>query len=366
MTDRVECVVVGAGCVGLAVARALALAGREVLLLEQHDMFGTETSSRNSEVIHAGIYYEPGSLKARLCVRGKELLYPYLNERGIDHKNCGKLIVATSPAEVPRLDFYQNRARENGVHDLVLLGARDAQALEPLLSCEAALLSPSTGVFDSHTYMLSLLGDLENAGGMAVFNAPVMAVKLVGEGAEIEIGGEEPSTLQAKYLINSTGLHATAFARQIEGFPADHIAETRYAKGRYFMISGRAPFERLIYPMPTNDSQGTHYTCDLGGQGRLGPDITWNVPLNDYAVEEEARHAFWQAATQYLPSLQEDQLHASYAGLRPKIGPPGQWMDFRIEGPDVHGVPGIIQLFGIESPGLTSSLAIGEYVSELI
>ncbi|WP_306250161.1 NAD(P)/FAD-dependent oxidoreductase [Parvularcula sp. IMCC14364] len=366
MTDSVECVVVGAGCVGLAVARALVLAGREVLLLEQHDMFGTETSSRNSEVIHAGIYYEPGSLKARLCVRGKALLYPYLRERGIDHKQCGKLIVATSPAEVPRLAFYQSRAVENGVHDLELLTMQEAQMREPLLSCEAALLSPSTGVFDSHTYMLSLLGDLENAGGMAVFNAPVMRIRVIDGGSELEIGGEEPSTIQARHLINCTGLHATAFARQMDGFPAEHIAETRYAKGRYFMISGKAPFARLIYPMPTNDSQGTHYTCDLGGQGRLGPDITWNVPLNDYAVEEEARFAFWQAATQYLPCLKEEDLHASYAGLRPKIGQPGQWMDFRIDGPEVHGVPGIVQLFGIESPGLTSSLAIGEYVSGLM
>ncbi len=364
MTEKVECVVVGAGVVGLAVARAVALSGKEVLLLEKEPTFGTETSSRNSEVIHAGIYYEPGSLKAALCVRGKALLYTYLRERGIGVRPCGKLVVATSADEVSGLEFYQNRGRENGVHDLELISGADAQGLEPMLVCEAALVSPSTGIFDSHNYMLSLLGDFENAGGMVAFNAPFVEAHPVESRICVQVGGDEPLELDAKYLINCAGLYATEVARRIDGLSDAHIVETRYAKGRYFMISGKPPFSRLIYPMPTNDSQGTHYTCDLGGQGRLGPDIIWDVARGDYEVEETARTAFAEAARRYLPSLQEENLQPSYAGLRPKIGPPGEWMDFRIDTEDLHGVTGLVNLFGIESPGLTSSLAIGEYVAE--
>ncbi|GGC97778.1 NAD(P)/FAD-dependent oxidoreductase [Aquisalinus flavus] len=365
MGERVDCVVIGAGVVGLAVARALALSGREVMVLEQHDAFGTETSSRNSEVIHAGIYYEPGSLKARLCVRGKAMLYPYLAERGVPHLNCGKLIVATSPAEVPGLQKLMARAEENGVRDLRLLSAEEAQAMEPALSCEAAIWSPSTGVFDSHTYMLSLLGDIENAGGMAVFNAPVVGGRVREGGVEIDVGGEAAVTLDAALVVNCAGLHASKVARMIEGFPADKVPETRYAKGRYFTYSGKAPFERLIYPMPSADSQGTHYTRDLGGQGRLGPDVLWGVELGDYDVEADARDRFWQDAVKFWPGLEKDKLHASYAGIRPKITSPGVWADYRIDGPQVHGVPGMIQLFGIESPGLTASMAIGSFVASL-
>ncbi len=365
MTEKVECVVIGAGVIGLAVARALALSGREVILLEQHDTFGTETSSRNSEVIHAGIYYEPGSLKAKLCVRGKEMLYPYLDERGIDYKRCGKLIVATSDDEVPGLAFFKARAEENGVDDLSLLTAQEATTQERLLSCKEALFSPSSGIFDSHNYMLSLLGDLENADGVAVFNSPVSSGNVTAVGVLLNIGGQMPTRLVAKWVINCAGLHASKVAKSIEGVPQTHIPDTKYAKGRYFMITGKAPFEHLIYPMPTNDSQGTHYTCDLGGQGRLGPDIVWDAALNDYDVAPAARPEFWAAAQRYLPSLQEDQLYASYAGLRPKIGPPGVWMDFQIDSPEDHGVPGLINLFGIESPGLTASLALAEYVAAL-
>jgi L-2-hydroxyglutarate oxidase LhgO len=366
MTERVECVVIGAGCVGLAVARALAQTGREVVVLEQHETFGTETSSRNSEVIHAGIYYEPGSLKAKLCVRGKELLYPYLAERQIEYSKCGKLIVATSSDEVPRLEFYKSRGRNNCVDDLVILTSGEAGEMEPLLSCEGALWSPSSGIFDSHNYMLSMLGDFENADGLVVFNAPVVSAECLSSSTVLSVGGAEPVQVEADLVVNCAGLYASEVAKTINGFPVEHIAETVYAKGRYFMISGKAPFDRLIYPMPTNDSQGTHYTRDLGGQGRLGPDIVWGAALNDYDVDAAARSAFCSAAQHYLPSLHEAQLHASYAGLRPKIGPPGVWMDFRIDGPAHHGVPGIINLFGIESPGLTASLAIGEYVANMV
>ncbi|NHK26783.1 NAD(P)/FAD-dependent oxidoreductase [Parvularcula flava] len=363
MGERVDSVVIGAGVVGLAVARALALSGREVMVLEQHDAFGTETSSRNSEVIHAGIYYEPGSLKAQLCVRGKEVLYPYLAERGVPYLNCGKLIVATSPAEVPGLKALMARAEANGVHDLQLMSAEEAKAMEPALACEAAIWSPSTGIFDSHTYMLSLLGDIENAGGMAVFNAPVVGGRVREERVEINVGGEAGVKLDAALVVNCAGLHASRVAQLIEGFPADKVPETRYAKGRYFTYSGKAPFERLIYPMPTADSQGTHYTRDLGGQGRLGPDVVWGVELGDYDVDEGARDQFWQDAVKFWPGLEKDKLYASYAGIRPKITTPGVWADYRIEGPAAHGVPGMIQLFGIESPGLTASMAIGEYVA---
>lgn len=365
MTERVDAVVIGAGVVGLAVSRALALAGREVILLEQHGSFGTETSSRNSEVIHAGIYYEPGSLKARLCVAGKARLYAYLRERSLPHLNCGKLIVATRDEEVPALEALKANAEANGVTDLTLMGAEEALALEPGLSCVAALHSPSTGIFDSHAYMLSLLGDLEAAGGMVVFRTPMTSARLAGNGVVIETGGAEPMTVAAGLLVNCAGLHAGRIAEAIEGFPREAIPAIRYAKGVYFAYEGRAPFERLIYPMPTPDSQGTHYTRDLSGQGRLGPDIRWDATLGDYDVEPERRDAFWQAARTFWPDLNKQKLHAAYAGLRPKLSNPGEFADFRIDGPARHGVPGVINLFGIESPGLTANMAIGEFVAKM-
>ena len=364
MTERVDTVVIGAGVVGLAIARALALSGRDVILLEQHETFGTETSSRNSEVIHAGIYYPAGSLKAQLCVAGRKLLYTYLRERGLAHLNCEKLIVATDEEDIGKLEALHALGRQNGVDDLRMISAAEAKTMEPAVRCVAAIHSPSTGIIDSHHYMLSLLGDLEAAGGVAAFNAKVIGGKVTGERVLVETG--DGTVLDAALVVNSAGLWASKVAASFEGFPPAHIPETRYAKGRYFSYSGKAPFERLIYPMPRPDSQGTHYTRDLGGQGRLGPDIVWGVGPEDYVVEEEARGEFFQAAQQFWPDLEEHRLHAAYAGIRPKLAETGGWADFGIDGPAVHGVPGFIQLFGMESPGLTSSLAIGEYVAGLL
>ena len=365
MTEQVDCVVIGAGCVGLAVARSLAQAGREVLLLEQHEAFGTETSSRNSEVIHAGIYYPPGSLKAQLCVRGKALLYPFLERHGVPFARCEKLIVANAEEELAPLAALKETAAENGVDDLRFLEKEEAARLEPGLRCARAILSPSTGIFDSHTYMLALLGELEEAGGLAVFNSPVAAGQVTDEGVLLDVGGTDPMQLAARLVVNCAGLSSSRVARRLNGFPAEQVPETLKAKGRYFAYSGKAPFERLIYPMPSKESQGTHYTKDLGGQAKLGPDIIWGAAAENYDVEEEARDEFWAAARRFWPDLEKDRLHPSYAGLRPKLAGPGAWADFRIEGPAQHGVPGVIQMFGIESPGLTSSLALGEYVAAM-
>lgn len=351
--------------VGLSIARALALSGRTVFVLEQDDAVGTQTSSRNSEVIHAGIYYPPGSLKSKLCVAGKQLLYQYLSERNIVHQQCEKLIVATSADEVPVLKNIYENAQQNGVLDLTMIDRRAAKNLEPELFCEGALLSPSTGIFDSHEFMQSLVGDIENAGSMVVLQSKFIKAS-VGDKCLLTIGAEEAYQLEANILINAAGLYASDVAYAMSGFPKNHIPQTRFAKGRYFSCAGKAPFQRLIYPLPTPDSQGTHYTTDLGGQGRLGPDIIWGVERGDYEVEESARSKFFKAAQAYWPAVEMDKLQASYAGNRPKIAPKGVWADFMISTPVQHGVPGIINLFGIESPGLTSSLAIGEYVNTLI
>lgn len=363
--ERMDCLVIGAGVVGLATARALARAGRDVIVVEKNARFGEETSSRNSEVIHAGIYYPPGSLKSRLCVRGKALLYEYCGARAIAHARCEKLIVATRTGEESALERLRANAEANGVDDLVALTGAEARVLEPEVYCTAALRSPSTGIVDSHGLMTALLGEIEDAGGVLALETPVARGAAVPGGVRIETGGVEPAVVEARLVVNAAGLWASGIAGAIEGMPAEHIPHTRYAKGRYFAYTGRAPFSRLIYPMPTPDSQGAHYTRDLGGQGRLGPDIVWDVALGDYAVEPEARAKFFADARAFWPGLEEDRLHASYAGLRPKIGPPGETHDFRIDGPEVHGVGGLINLFGIESPGLTASLAIGEHVAAL-
>jgi len=359
--EQVDCVVVGAGVVGLAVARALALNGREVLVLEAANAFGTGTSSRNSEVIHAGIYYMPGSLKASLCVQGRALLYDYCQARGISHRRCGKLIVATRPAQVAQLQGIAEQALRNGVPDLVLLSADEARQLEPELVCEAALLSPSTGIVDSHGLMLALLGDLENAGGVLALNSP-LAGALVGPSG-IALHAVDGTQLQAKTVVNAAGLQAPALAARFVGLDPQYVPQAFYAKGNYFTLATRAPFSHLIYPVPQAAGLGVHLTLDLGGQAKFGPDVQWVESPDDLTVDPARGDGFYAEVRKYWPGLQDGALLPGYAGIRPKISGPGEAAcDFVIQGPRDHGVPGLVNLFGIESPGLTSCLAIGDMV----
>jgi L-2-hydroxyglutarate oxidase LhgO len=363
--DRVECVVVGAGVVGLAIARRLAQAGLETVVLEAAEGIGTVTSSRNSEVIHAGIYYPAGSLMARMCVSGKRALYAYCRDHGIPHRNCGKLIVATTPSETEKLQSIKAHAEANGVLDMEVLSGETARELEPALNCDAALLSPSTGIVDSHGFMLALRGDAEAAGAACAFHAPLLRARAVAGGIELDVGGEAPMTLQCRLLINSAGLGAPAVARGIDGMPIELIPPAYLAKGNYFSCSARAPFSRLIYPVPEPGGLGVHLTLDLAGQARFGPDVEW-VDTIDYAVDPARAERFYPAIRRYWPTLPDGALMPSYSGIRPKIVPPAvARQDFMIQGPRDHGVAGLINLFGIESPGLTSSLAIADYVGEL-
>ena len=360
--ETVDCVVIGAGVVGLAVARALALAGREVIVVESAEGIGTETSSRNSEVIHAGIYYPKGSLMAETCVAGRRLLYAYCAEHGVPHRNCGKLIVATNAQEAELLASIKGRAEANGVEGMRLLTAAEAGALEPYLQCTAALLSPATGIIDSHSYMLALQGDAEANGAMLAFFSPIERASAVGDGIELEIGGAEPMKLRARLVVNSAGLHAPELARKIEGMPADKIPTAYYAKGNYFTLAGRSPFSRLIYPVPVPGGLGVHITVDMGGQAKFGPDVEW-IPGIDYTVDPHRADKFYAAVRKYWPGLKDGALQPGYAGIRPKIVPQGApAQDFTIQGPAQHGVAGLIHLFGIESPGLTASLALAERV----
>ncbi len=365
--DEIDAVVIGAGVVGLAVARALALAGREVVILESESAFGTATSARNSEVIHAGLYYPTGSLRARLCVRGKKLLYAYCDSHGVAHQRCGKLVVACSDDELPRLDAVLAQARANGVHDLQRLSATEAQALEPALACRGALLSPSTGIIDSHGLMLALLGDAEGAGAMLALQSPVLRGQVVDGGVLLEVGGETPSRLKARSVVNAAGLQACQIARAIAGLDARHVPTPHYAQGAYFTLSGRAPFSRLVYPVPGESGHlGVHLTLDLGGQARFGPSFRWvepDGPAFDYRVDPADGAGFGAEVRRYWPGLPAGALQPGYAGIRPRISGPGEpAADFRIDGPVAHGVPGLVNLFGIESPGLTASLAIAEAV----
>jgi L-2-hydroxyglutarate oxidase LhgO len=364
--EQVECVVVGAGVVGIAVARALAQAGREVLVLEAAEGIGTGVSSRNSEVIHAGIYYPANSLMARLCVRGKALLYEFCRTRGVAHRNCGKLIVATSAEEAEQLHLIQARAAANGVADLRRLNAAEARALEPNLSCTAALLSPSTGIVDSHAYMLAMQGEAEAAGALFVFHSPVHGGTATDNGVLLRVGGAEPMELAARLVVNSAGLSAPGVARTIVGMPADRIPTPYYAKGNYFTLAGRSPFSRLIYPVPVAGGLGVHLTIDLGGQARFGPDVEW-IDAPDYTVDPHRAEVFYDAVRRYWPALPDGALQPGYAGVRPKIVPPSvAKQDFQIQGAATHGLPGLLNLFGIESPGLTAALAIGEEVAGLL
>lgn len=363
--ESVDAIVIGAGVIGLAIARRLALDGREVVVLEAAAGIGTETSSRNSEVIHAGIYYAKDSLMARLCVRGRQQLYAYLRERALPHANCGKLIVATSAAEASQLERIRARAWANGVDDLYPIDARLARDLEAELRCTAALMSPSTGTFDSHAYMTSLQGDAEAAGALFAFRAPVTGGRATGKAIEIEVGGADPATLAATLVVNSAGLDATRLASRIEGLSREHVPTPYYAKGNYFSLAGRAPFSRLIYPVPVPGGLGTHYTIDLGGQARFGPDVEW-VDDRNYDVDPRRADAFYASIRRWWPGLEDGALAPAYSGIRPKIVPPGAPpQDFRIDGPAVHGVRGLVNLFGMESPGLTASLAIADVVGKI-
>ena len=354
-----DVLVVGAGVVGLAVARALAREGRVVVVVEARGGMGEETSARNSEVIHSGIYYPTGSLKARLCVRGRELLYDYLGSRGLPHRRCGKLIVAADDAEFARLATLKAKGEANGVGGLALISGAEALALEPALACVGALLCPETGIFDSHSYMLSLRGEAEAAGAVFAFHAPFVAGARVDDGFDVDVGGAEPMRLRVGALVNAAGLSASRVARGA-GAAAP---ETRYAKGNYFALPGRAPFSRLIYPAPQAHGLGVHLTFDMGGGARFGPDVEW-VEAPNYDVDPARAPAFEAAVRRYWPGLPEGALVPAYAGVRPKIsGPDDPAADFRIDGPRDHGVPGLINLLGIESPGLTSSLALAEAVA---
>ena len=363
--EKVECVVIGAGVVGLAVARALALQGREVMVLEAAHAIGTGTSSRNSEVIHAGIYYPQGSLKASLCVKGKAMLYDYCAARGIGHSRCGKLIVATTAEQVAQLQGIVKKAAANGVHDLVLISRKEALAMEPRLQCVAAVHSPGTGIVDSHALMLALQGDLENVGGLVVLNSPIAHARCALDA--ITLIAEDGTELQAQQIVNAAGLQAQPLARRFAGFDSEHVPPSYYAKGNYFTLAGRSPFSRLIYPVPEAAGLGVHLTIDLGGQAKFGPDVQWVESADDLVVDPARGDAFYAEVRKYWPELQDGALIPGYAGMRPKIQAPHEAAkDFLIQGPALHGVPGLVNLFGIESPGLTSSLAIGEHVAQLL
>ena len=360
-----DCAVIGAGVVGLAVARDLALRGREVIVLESEGAIGTGTSSRNSEVIHAGIYYARDSLKARLCVAGKSSLYAYAAERGIPHRRCGKLIVATSPSQVDDLAGIVAKGHANGVEDLVMLTRDEARLLEPDLACLAAVHSPSTGIVDSHAYMLSLQGDLENAGGVVALKSGVAGARCESEGIVLVM--DDGTELRCQTVVNSAGLTAPGLATRFEGLSPAAIPQASFAKGNYFTLAGRAPFTHLIYPVPEAAGLGVHLTLDMGGQAKFGPDVQWVDSPDELVVDPARGDAFYAEVRRYWPALKDGSLIPGYAGIRPKISGRGApAADFRIDGPETHGVPGLVNLFGIESPGLTSSLAIARHVAELL
>jgi len=363
-TFAAEVAVVGAGVVGLAVARALALAGRDVFVIDRERFVGFHASSRNSEVVHAGIYYPPGSLKARSCVEGRDALYAYCRERGVPFARLGKVIVATREEEVPALEAIQARAVASGVHDLCWLGGTDVRALEPEVTAVRGLFSPSTGIVDSHGFMSALREDAEAAGAQVVLNTPVLAGH-VGRGVVLRLGGDEPSEVRFRLVVNSAGLWAPELARRIEGLPVDTIPVQRFAKAHYFVLSGRSPFTHLVYPVPVPGGLGTHVTLDLSGRARFGPDVEW-VDRVDYAFDESRADSFYRSVRQYWPGLPDGALQPGYTGVRSKISGPGEpAADFVIQGPETHGVAGLINLYGIESPGLTAALALSARVAAL-
>ncbi|HZL59079.1 MAG TPA: NAD(P)/FAD-dependent oxidoreductase [Stellaceae bacterium] len=363
--DKVECVVVGAGIIGLAIARALALAGREVLVLEKERAIGTHTSSRNSEVIHAGLYYPVGSFKARFCVEGRKRLYEYCAERGVMTKRVGKLVVAAAD-EIPLLANVIARARANGVDDLELLDEHAARELEPAIVCAGAFLSPSTGIIDSHGLMLSYQGEAEDSGTRLALRAEMLGGKAENSGFVLEIGGQSPTKLACEMLVNAAGLWAPQTARRLKGVPPETIPHDYYCRGVYFTLAGKAPFRRLVYPAPEHAGLGVHYTVDLAGQGRFGPDTEW-IDGVDYTVETRRGDSFYAAIRKYWPGLPDGALAPGYAGIRPKISARDEPnADFLIQGAASHGIRGLVNLYGIESPGLTSSLPIADEVLRLL
>lgn len=362
-----DAVVVGAGAVGLACGRALSKRGLTVLVLEKEPHIGQGVSSRNSEVIHGGLYYPTGSLKARFCVQGRRALYAYLDSRKIDYRKCGKLVVATREDEVAHIEAIYDQAVTNGVEGLEHLTGEQARALEPALNAHAAILSPESGLFASHDYMLALEGEIEDAGGSVVVSTPFeRAEPLAGGGFTITAGGEGGATLTTRLLVTAPGLGAQDVAARIEGFPADRIPAGHFGKGVYFRLTGRAPFERLIYPPPIAGALGTHYRKDLGGQAVFGPDLEY-VATEDYSVDPAKAEGFATYIRRFWPGLPENALTPDYAGIRPKLHGAGEPQpDFQLRGRDDHGIDGLVALFGIESPGLTSSLAIGEAVADML
>jgi L-2-hydroxyglutarate oxidase LhgO len=363
VVDEVECVVVGAGVIGLAVARVLALAGREVVVVERAPTIGFETSSRNSEVIHSGIYYPKDSLKAKTCVAGRNRLYRYCREHGVAHARLGKIIVAAHEAELPALERIAAAAHVNGVDDVERLSAAEVQRLEPEVRCVAGLLSPSTGIIDSHALMLAYQGEAEAAGAVVVLRTPIACGRVRADGFELAAQGDEPTRIGCRYLVNAAGLWAPALARAIEGVPHETIPPAYFCRGVYFTLSGKTPFRRLVYPVPPAGGLGVHVTLDLTGQARFGPDVEW-ITAVDYTVDPQRAGSFYAAVRRYWPGLRDRTLQPGYAGVRPKIsGPSEPAADFVVQGPTTHSVPGLVNLYGIESPGLTASLALAEEVA---
>lgn len=369
--ERVDCVVIGAGVVGLAVAREMALQGRETILLERENAFGTISSARNSEVIHAGIYYPKGSLKAKLCVEGNRMLYEYCRTHQVATQAYGKLIVASDDSQLDDLQAILYKAQNNQVPDIRIISGEEAKALEPQLHCSAAILSASTGIVDSHGYMLSLLGGFEDAGGMVAYQSPLISAKALGANAEngfaLEIGGADGMQIQTKLLINCAGLSAPSIAQKIEGLSSTQVPKAYFAKGNYFSLSGKSPFSHLIYPIPEPGGLGVHLTLDMGGQAKFGPDVEWldieSENQIDYTVNPKRSEGFYEAVRRYWPGLKDGSLQPDYSGVRAKIVPPNAPAgDFCFNGPAEHGLQGLFNLYGFESPGLTSSLAIARHL----
>lgn len=366
MSEQVDCVVIGAGVVGLAIARRMALAGREVVILEAEAAFGTHTSARNSEVIHAGIYYASGSMKARLCVPGRKALYHYCAEHDVKHRNIGKVVVACEAAQVPAMHKYIEQARANGVDDLRLLSGNELAELEPNVRAAAGFFSPSTGVIDSHGLMLAYLGDAEAHGASLALASPVVSGTVTADGIDLNVGGAEAMSIRCRTVINTAGLKAPAVASSINGVPAQTIPPTYYAIGHYYTLTGKSPFNHLVYPVTRADWLGVHVTIDLGGQVKFGPDFNW-IDGIDYRFDESREPAFYEAIRRYYPALADATLQPGYTGIRPRTTGPGELaQDFTFSGPRDHGIPGLVNLYGIESPGLTSSLAIADHVANLL
>ena len=358
MAERCDAIVIGAGVVGLAVARALARAGREVIVLERHDLIGSETSSRNSEVIHAGIYYPTGSVKAAMCVAGKKQLYEHCERYNVPHRNIGKIIVATSEQQFDTLRSYQAQALANGVGELTWLDRDAVLELEPEVDAQAGVLSPTTGIIDSHAFMISLVGDIEAGGGMISFLTEATRLEALHDAVRVHCG---EYALDADIVVNSAGIQAPRMSRDIGG-----SWHSYYAKGHYYALTGKSPFNRLVYPVAEPGGLGVHVTLDMGGQAKFGPDVVWQED-EDYSFDSVNFDRFVAAIKRYYPSLDATRLHPSYTGIRPKLAPAGgPAPDFVIEGPAQSGAPGLVNLLGIESPGLTASLAIADHVVDLV